>query len=328
MTVLLTGGSGFVGSHVAEQLSQAGRKVRALVRATSDTSFLRTLENVELFETSLFDAESLKRAADGVEAIIHAAGLVKARSAEEFHRVNAGGTQSLLSAALAAGSQLKRFVYISSLTAVGPSDAAGKPVTPDTPPRPVTKYGRSKLAAERAAQSHQDELPITIIRPPALYGPRDREFLAFFKSVNLRVLPYMGSTENKLSICYGADTASACIAAIDADVPSGSAFFVDDGEVYTADDLAKAVEAALGRRALVRFSLPRPLLRTAAAAVEFYGKAADRAVMFTPDKCNELFEQWVCDSTATLDALSWKPRVKFAEGAKITASWYRREGWL
>ncbi len=328
MTVLVTGGSGFLGSHVAEQLSLAGRPVRALVRKTSDTSFLRTLENVELVYGAVEDADSLSGAVQGVEAVIHSAGLVKARSTEEFYRVNAGGTENLLQAALKTRSTLVRFVLVSSQTVMGPSDTQGTPVRADATPNPVTRYARSKLAAERAALALKDELPITILRPPAIYGPRDREFLAFFKAVKLGILAYMGSAENKLSIIYGPDAASACIAAIDANVESGSAFFIDDGSVYTAADLAHAIEAGLNKRALIRFALPRGLIRTIAAATEAYGKAADRAVILTPDKCNELFEQWVCDSSGTSEALGWEPKVDFEEGARISAAWYRREGWL
>jgi nucleoside-diphosphate-sugar epimerase len=328
MTVLLTGGSGFLGSHIAEQLSQQGRPVRALVRATSDTRFLRTLEHVELVEAALDDPQALAQAMAGVEAVVHSAGLTKARNSEEFYRVNAQGTKNLLQAAAEAEAPLRRFVLVSSQTVVGPSDAAGTPVTNDAEPHPVTAYGRSKLAAERVALEHQEQLPVTIIRPPAIYGPRDREFLAFFKSVKARVLPYMGPPDSKLSIIYGPDAAAACIKAIDAELPSGTRLLLDDGEVYTQAQLAEAVEAALGRRALIRFSLPRSLLRTAAAATEFVGHATDRAVMFTRDKCNELFEQWVCDGSEARTRLGWQAEVKFAEGARITAAWYQREGWL
>jgi nucleoside-diphosphate-sugar epimerase len=328
MTILLSGGSGFLGSHIAEQLSAAGRPVRALVRRTSDTRLLAKLPHVDLFEAPMEDADALARALDGVEAIIHAAGLVKARSAEEFHRVNAQGTRSLVEAAAKADPRPRRFVLVSSLTVTGPSDALGTPVTPDTDPKPLTRYGRSKLAGERAALDHKDDLSIVILRPPALYGPRDREFFAFFKAVKSRILPYTGSPDGKLSISYGPDAASACVAALDADVPSGSIFFLDDGEIYTLADLGRHIESALGTRALVRFPLPQSLLRIAATATEAYGKALDRPMMFTPDKCQELFAQWVCDASATGPALGWKPKVKFPEGARLTAAWYRHEGWL
>lgn len=328
MTILLTGGSGFLGSHIAEQLSKAGRKVRALVRKTSDTRFLETLENVELTEGAVGDVDSVLTAAKGVTAIVHSAGLVKARTPEEFHKVNAGGTETMLAAALQEKGTLKRFVLVSSLAAAGPSDAQGTPVSIDAAPQPVTHYGRSKLAAERATLAKKGDVPVTIIRPPAIYGPRDREILAFFKALNARILPYMGSTANKLSMIHGADCARACIAAIDADVASGSTFFVDDGNVYTFDDLVKNAEAALGRKAWLRFPIPKPVIRTAAFASETYGRLTNTAVMLTRDKCNELFDQWVCDGSIAREQLAWKPEHNFRDGAKSTVAWYKSEGWL
>jgi 2-alkyl-3-oxoalkanoate reductase len=328
MSILITGATGFLGSHVAEQLSQSGRAVRALVRSTSDTRFLRSLAHVELVEGAIDDAESLKRAAAGATAIVHVAGLVKARSSEEFMRVNAGGTERLLEAALTANGALKRFVLVSSLAAGGPSDALGNPVSVDSPARPVTQYGRSKLGGEQAALARKAELPITILRPPAIYGPRDREILAFFKSIKLGVLPLLGSSQNKLSMSYGPDCARACIRAIDADVPSGSVFSIDDGAVHTMAELIAEAESALGRKALLRLPLPRRVVHGAAFLSETYGRFTNRAVMLTRDKCNELFDQWVCDSTSAQKALAWAPSVPFAEGVKRTVEWYRGAGWL
>lgn len=328
MTILITGGSGFLGSHVAEQLSRAGRKVRALVRKSSDTSFLRTLPNVELVEGAVDDRASVLAAAKGVTGIVHAAGLVKARNPEEFMRVNAGGTENLLAAALENRDTLKRFVLVSSLAAVRPSDGAGNPIPEDAEPRPVTHYGRSKLAAERAALAKKDELPITILRPPAIYGPRDREIFAFFKSIKLGLLPLLGSTQNRLSMIYGADCGAACIAALDRDTPSGSVYHIDDGKVHTMEELIVLAEAAMGRRAKIRMHLPRPLVATAALGSELYGRLTNTAVMLTRDKLNELFEQWVCDSTRARRELDWKPEVPFEEGIKLTIAWYKQAGWL
>jgi nucleoside-diphosphate-sugar epimerase len=326
MTILLTGGSGFLGSHVAEQLSRSGCKVRALVRRTSDTRFLRTLPSVELFEGAVDDPASLERATDGVEAVVHAAGLVRARSADEFRRINAGGTENAIRAAR--GKKLKRFVLVSSLAAVGPSDREGRPVPHDAKPRPITHYGRSKLEAEYAALASSHEVPVTIVRPPAIYGPRDREILAFFKALSSGVLPYMGSTENKLSMIFGADAAAACVRAIDAEVPSGASYFIDDGGVYTFAELVQAAERAVGKRAWLRVPLPRALIRAAALGSEMYGKGTGRAMMLTRDKCNELFAQWVCDGGAARRALDWQPRVPLERGMALTVEWYRQAGWL
>jgi len=328
MTVLLSGGSGFLGSHIAEQLSRAGRTVRALVRRTSNTSFLETLAGVELCVASMSDRDAVVKAAEGCSAIIHCAGVVKARSEDEFNRVNVGGTETMLAAAQSIKESLRRFVHVSSGTVTGPSNAQGDPVPVDAPPRPLTPYARSKRAAERACLAFTGELPITILRPPAIYGPRDREILAVFKAVNLRMLPYMGSPRNKLSMIHGADCAAACIAAIDADVPSGSIYSLTDGRVHEFGDLVMAIEEALGTRAWVRFPLPERLVRAVALANEGYGKLTDQAVMLTREKCNELFNQWVWDGEPAFEALGWKPTVDIRDGIKETADWYRAHHWL
>lgn len=327
MKVFLTGGSGFLGSHIAEQLSEAGTQVRAMVRSSSNTSFLSRLPNVELVSANIRDLDSLTAAMEGTTHVIHSAGLVKAKSPAEFHRVNAAGTINLLEAAKRHGA-MQRFVLVSSLAVCGPSKD-GKPLPSSTAPNPVTHYGRSKLAAERAALAMKDELPITILRPPLIYGPRDQEVYAFFKAVKYGVLPYMGSTARGVSAVYAVDCALACIAALRADVPSGSCYCVEDGHTQTLGELVAQIEAALGKRAWLRVPVPRRLLEMAAAGSEFFGKATEQAVMLTRDKCNELYApHWVCDASETRRDLGWAPKVPFDRGARITAEWYRREGWL
>ena len=326
MKVLVTGGSGFLGSYVAEQLSKDGHEVVALVRKSSNKKFLAALPNVTFAYGSVEDAEAVDAAADGVEAIVHSAGLVKARTPAEFELVNVDGTKNLLAAAKKRG--IRRFVYVSSLTAVGPSQD-GKPVPADRVCNPVTHYGRSKLKAEKAVLAAKDELHVTVIRPPMIYGPRDNETFTFFQMVSGRVLPFLGDGRNTLSIVYGADAASACVRALFADVPSGRCYFVEDGHVYVWRDMLAELERVLERRALLRFSIPFFVLRGAAVATESWGKVRKKAVMLTRDKVNELAApHWVCDAQTTRDELGWTPQVDWARGARLAAAWYRAEGWL
>lgn len=328
MRVLVTGGSGFLGSYVCEQLAAEGHVVRALVRPASDRKVLSTLPRVEFAAGAIEDPASLARAVLGVDAIIHAAGLVKARRPEDFFATNAQGTENLLRAAEAGAPGLRRFVYVSSLAAVGPSDD-GTPVPDDAEPRPVTHYGRSKLAGERAVLAAKDRLKVTVIRPPLIYGPRDRETLAFFSSVKNGVLPLIGDGSNTLSVIYGKDCAAACVKAISADAPSGRTYFVDDGEVYVWKDALHEVERALGRKAFVRVGLPLGVVRAAAAATQLYGKLTNTAQMLTLDKVNELRQKhWVCSGAGARAELGWAPATRWSEGVRETAAWYRSAGWL
>lgn len=204
MTILVTGATGFLGSHVAEQLSREGRKVRALVRETSNLDFLKTLDDVEFVYGSVDDKEACKRATEGVTGIIHAAGLVKAKSTDDFRRVNMEGTENLVLGAEQAGT-VKRFVFVSSQAVGGPSDAAGSPVRVGEESPPVTAYGRSKLMAEKILLNSKKAVNCTILRPPAIYGPRDSEILIFFKAVRNGVLPLTNPLEAKYSMIYGPD---------------------------------------------------------------------------------------------------------------------------
>jgi 2-alkyl-3-oxoalkanoate reductase len=327
MKVLITGGSGFLGSHVAQQLGAAGHEVRAMVRKTSDTRFLKTLPNVTLCEGTVEDRDSCFEASKGVEAIIHSAGLVKARAPAEFHRTNVEGTQNMLDAALGQGGAIKRFVLVSSLTTRA-SSPDGKRLPPDAPPRPVTAYGRSKLEAEQLALRTSEKLHVTAVRPTGIYGPRDREMLQLFQYAKMRVLPYIGRPEGKLTLIHGEDCARAIVLCLTADIPSGRAYDLDDGEIYSRADLAEGLENAVQKKAWVSFPLPNALVFGVGALSEVYGRVANKAVMLKREKVEELLQQWVGDSEPARKELGFKPQITWRDGAASTAQWYKANGWI
>jgi nucleoside-diphosphate-sugar epimerase len=327
MKVLVTGGSGFLGSHVAEQLSTSGHEVRALVRKSSNRKFLSTLKTVELVEGSVEDRRSVDAAMKGVNAVVHSAGAVKAKSEADFFETNTQGTVNLLEAAIEHAPDLARFVHVSSLEACGPS-LDGKPVSLDQQ-RPVTTYGRSKLAAEREVLARKAKLPVVILRPAAIYGPRDVEILEAFRAVRKRQYPVIGDGKMIACYTYGPDCARACVQAIDAKIESGSIYFVDDGEPMSmAHAMGEVLPEALGTRPLVRMGVPFPVLSLASFGVEAYGKVRGKAVMLTREKVAMLKHHWVCESKKTRDDLGWSPEVRFPDGVRLTAKWYEENGWL
>ncbi|MGH7434659.1 MAG: NAD-dependent epimerase/dehydratase family protein [Polyangiaceae bacterium] len=326
MKVLVTGASGFLGGHVVERLAARGDRVRAMVRASSKKGHLEKVPNVELFEGPLEDPDRAAAAVDGVDAVVHVAGLVKARSTDEFFAVNVGGTSNLVAPARKRGASLKKFVFVSSLVACGPS-ADGSPVPADQE-IPNNAYGRSKLAAEKVVLGAAGDMPSVILRPGAIYGPRDGEIFELFQTVNRGLLPLVGGGGAKGSWVYATDCADACIRAIEADVPSGSRYFVDDGTAITQKQLFADIEKALGRRALVRANLPRALVMGVARGVETFGRLANRPVMFTAEKADMLMQHWVCSSEVTRQELAWTPAVSWEEGLRRTVAWYRENKWL
>jgi nucleoside-diphosphate-sugar epimerase len=328
MRVLVTGASGFLGGHVVERLSARGDKVRALVRKTSKRDVLSKLPNVELFEGSVERADVLVDAVADVDTVVHVAGIVKARNADEFFSVNVGGTANLVEAARRRrnGKRL-RFVCVSSLEASGPS-ADGTPVPVDQE-NPITAYGRSKLAGEKVTLAAKEDLHVVILRPAAIYGPRDREILEVFKSIQRGLLPLVAGGDALGPWVYATDCAEACVRAMEADVPSGRVYFVDDGcGAITQKQLCADAERALGKKALVRANLPVGLLMTVARGVEVFGRVTNRPVMLTREKADMLLHHWVCSSDATRKELGWEPKVRWEEGVRLAVKWYRDNGWL
>ncbi|MGD0524883.1 MAG: NAD-dependent epimerase/dehydratase family protein [Polyangiaceae bacterium] len=326
MRVLVTGGSGFLGGHIVEALSARGDEVRALVRKTSNTGHLEKLPRVELFEGSIEQVDRVTEAVDGVDAIVHSAGIVKARGTDEFFAVNVGGTSNLVEAARKRGKSLKRFVHVSSLEACGPS-ADGTPVPPDQE-NPVTAYGRSKLAAEKVVLSAKDQMPVVILRPAGIYGPRDGEALELIKAVKRGLFPVINGGRSKGVWVYATDCANVCVRAIEADVPSGRVYFVDDGcGAIDASTMFADFERALGKKA-VRAPLPMPVFRSVARGVELFGRLTNRPVMLTREKANMLVQDWVCSSESTRKDLGWQPAVPWSEGVPKAIAWYRDNGWL
>ncbi len=285
MKVLVTGATGFLGSHLAELLVEEGHEVRALVRRTSKTELLDRL-GAEKVTASLETGEGLAEAVRGVDAVVHGAGVVKARSAEEFHRINAGGTENLLAAVRRDNPGIRRFVHVSSLAAHGFPEGP-TPRAIDEEPRPVTHYGRSKLAGEQAVLAAKDDLPVSVIRPPAIYGPRDTEMFAFFQMVARRLVPFLGDRQNRLSLIYAPDCARALLDMLEKDHPSGSVYFVDDGCFYTQEEFAQIVAEVLGVRTM-SFQVPIGVVSVAAVGSELWGKLRGQAMMLTRDKVNEL----------------------------------------
>jgi len=325
--LLVTGASGFLGSHVAERLAKEGHEVRALLRSTSNRAFLAGFPHDEALG-DVTDVGSLHSAVSGVDAVVHTAGLVKARNEADFQAVNTGGTAKLLASIEDAAPEMRRFVYVSSLAAHGPSeDGAPRPV--DAPPNPISAYGRSKLAGERIIRSSSIASRSVIFRPPVIYGPRDPGLAPFFRLAKWRVAPLLMGGRNRISIVYVGDIARAIVQAATAEGDvAGKTYCPEDGHIYSWRDMLSAVEEAVGRRAL-RISTPRWAYAAAAVASEAFGAVTRRAVSLTRDKVREMAQRhWVCSSGGLRRDLGWAPIVSIREGAQLTGDWYHKRGWI
>jgi len=322
MRVLVTGATGFVGSHLVEALRGQQAEVTALVRSPGKAHALEG-HGVRLVPGDLNDSAALERAAADQDIVFHVAGLVAARSEAEFLRANREGTARLLEAAARAGA--RRFVLVSSMAAGGPS-APGRPLTGAEPARPVTAYGRSKLAAEELVRA--GGVPWTILRPPMVYGPRDREVLRVFRFARLGIAPVFGEGTQELSAVHGADLARALVASAVAERAIGRLYYACHPETFTSAAFVRSVGAALGRPVRV-LRVPR---RLGSAALSVTGAAArltGRATILTPDKANEFFQAaWTGDPRPLAEETGWAPEFGLQSGLAHTYEWYRSAGWL
>lgn len=320
MKALVTGGTGFIGSHLVETLVRQGFEVTCLVRNLARQGHLEGLD-VEKVTGDCTDPASLARAIKDADYVFHLAGLTKARNDQEFFAGNVLATQNVVSAVLDAAPNIKRLFYLSSLAAAGPSPD-GIPLKEDCPLLPVSSYGRTKMEGEKAVYSVRDRVPVTIIRPPAVYGPRDKDMLLFFKMVRRGIVPYWGNS--RYSFLYVDDLVNGIIQSAQHEGAIGEIFFLSDGNIYTSDDIIDAISMALQRRAL-KVSIPRAVI----PAVGFLSRFAGRLSIISSDRMKDIQHQyWVCDTGKARTLFGYQPQVTMRTGAQWTADWYRIRQWI
>jgi len=326
MLILVTGGNGFVGSHLVEALLAQGYQVRCLVRRTSDLSFIASLP-LEWVYGALDDRESLERACRGVDAVCHFAGVTKAPDAATYFRVNAQGTRALLEACWKVNRGVRRFVYCSSQAAAGPADGP-EPIDETCPPRPVSHYGRSKLAGEEAVRSYAGRLPVVILRPAATYGPRERDILASFRLVKrgFKLLP--GGGARQVSLIYISDLVQLALRVLEDERAVGQTYFACDGVAHDWEEAMDTLAAVLNKRPL-RIVIPIPLLEAFAALGGMWAKLSKKPFLLNSQKVLEMKQRyWLCDVSKARRELGFVPQVDLATGFARTARWYREHGWL
>lgn len=311
-TVAVTGATGFIGSHVVAQLGRAGWQVRILTRRVPANAQFADVP-VDAVIGTLEDRRAVARLVRGADAIVHAAGRIKARSHAEFFAANATGTRLLVEAAIAAGNR-PRFVLLSSIAARQPQ---------------ISDYAASKLAGEAELTRLDGELPWSILRPPAVYGPGDRETLAFFRALRrgLAMLPPVRN--QRLSLLHVGDLAAAIVAILDAPSALAGVQELDDGHGgYGWDEMISVAARHLGVRPL-RLPIPGLLLTGVAHLNEALHRATGEIAMLTPGKVREMLHaDWTSRDGAVTAATGWHPQVDLDQGFAETIAWYRRNGWL
>ncbi len=324
--VLITGANGFVGYHLIAEALKNNLEVFAAVRKSSKTDHLSSFD-IQYTYPDFDDVSSLKMELDKnkYDYIIHAAGVTKARSEKEYNDINAGYTHNLAAAAIESGINLKKFVFISSLAAVGPLNTLNGIITEETIPNPVTAYGKSKLLAEENLKAFSS-LNYNILRPTGVYGPRDKDIFIFFKQLTRGIEPYIGNMQQKFSFIYVTDLAKAAIKALYAG--NQKTYNLSDGNFYDRYELGKLTKEVLNLRT-IKFHLPVNFVKLVARVSEKYSSLKNKAAVLNVEKLNELMAvNWYCNIEQAKADLGFYPVYNLKAGVTETLAWYKSNKWL
>jgi nucleoside-diphosphate-sugar epimerase len=306
--IAVTGATGFVGQALCQTLLDQGFQVRALVRNPARAESLRT-SGVKLLVGNFSDTSTLTELITGSDAVIHCAGAVRGATQEDFDRVNVQGLKQLIQV-IQTSNPKTRLLCLSSLVAREPA---------------LSFYATSKFRAEQVLQTEAQGLQWTVIRPPAVYGPGDKELLPLFKLIAKGFLPVPGSADSRLSIIHINDLVSAIIAWLEQETPAQGIYAVEDGceAGYSWRDLGTIVGTLTGRKVRL-VPLPGCLLDTFARINSALAKRLGYAPMLTPEKLRELrHRDWVCSSEAFSQQFNWQPQLELQQGLEQTPGWKR-----
>jgi nucleoside-diphosphate-sugar epimerase len=323
--ILVTGGTGFIGRHLVERLVAKGRPVRCLVRSSSQLGGL-PIGSIELANGDLAsgpEGASLAQALEGVDTVIHLAGITKARAVSDYHTGNAAATANLLRAA----GDVRRFVHVSSLAAAGPSER-DRAIDEETEPHPVSHYGRSKLAGEEAVRKSALWERSVIVRPPVVYGPRDTDVFQVIAAAARGWIVRLGRAERRFSMIYVGDLVEGLMAAADREGAGGRIYFMAHTESASWDEFGSEAARIMGRTARI-VTIPEKAAYAMGACAEWWSKFSGKPGILSRDKVTEgCCAGWLCDAGRARRELGFSAPTGMEEGLRRTLDWYKEAGWL
>jgi nucleoside-diphosphate-sugar epimerase len=329
--VLITGASGFIGGFLVEKALQRGDEVWATVRKNSDRSRL-TDTRIHLIDLPLDHAEKMTeilRELGRFDWVIHNAGITKALYRDAYFEGNAGNTRRLVLALQLSGMVPDKFLFVSSLAALGPAPSDQTMVRENQVPHPLTPYGESKRSTEQFLESLENHFPWVAVQPTAVYGPWERDILSFIQLVNKGLELTIGTQVQKLSFVHAEDLVAAIFKILETTGALHRKFIVSDGKSYQTSDLGAAVRQGLGRKHTLKIKIPIAVIRQIAGISEMVGRWRKKPSPLNRDKIPELAaSNWHCDATPLLQELKFTPTYDLYQGMNQTIQWYKAHGWI
>lgn len=338
--ILITGATGFIGGFIVDEALRRNMDVWVAVRRNSSRKYLKD-SRINFIEINLADEDGMTAKLKDMKPdyVVHAAGVTKCIHKEDFSRINTEGTKNLVKAIIKSGTQLKKFVYVSSLSVYGPihEDMPYKEIKENDTPRPDTEYGKSKLEAEKFLHdisannddtTGQPMLNYIILRPTGVYGPREKDYFMMAKSISRHVDFAVGYKPQDLTFVYVTDVVQAIFLALDHG-KCGKSYFLSDGQVYRSTTFSELIRSELGNPWWIRITAPIWVLRIITFVGEYTGRVTGKISALNNDKYNIMKQRnWRCDITPATEELGYKPTVQLQEGVHRTIKWYKENGWL
>jgi len=327
MKFLVTGGTGFVGSHLVDLLCEKGFEVICPVRSA------RSLRHLSPKAAAVIPLDTLEGYAIShgpFDYVIHVAGATRALTYEAYHDANVLFTSKLLRifSREPLRSRLQRFIHISSQAVVGPSNDTDTPKEEDAPPAPISWYAHSKMEAEKAVTEAGQYIPVTIVRPSTVFGPRDADVLGVFKAVRWRIAPYIAGPDRFVSIIYVEDLTTGILAAALSPTSVGKTYFLTNTRPVIWREFVLQVADVCGTPG-VSLPLPTALVRFTAFLGDTASRLAHRPLLIRSDKLQELLQTaWVCSPEKARRDFGWRARTPLEEAIRKTFEWYKTHGWL
>lgn len=331
---LVTGSTGFIGSSLIEELNTLGIEVAALTRSTSSLKNLEGMQFTRVYG-DLSDRESLERAVADVDYVFHLAGVITAKNRKGFFNANAEGTRLLAETVAKARPGLSRFVYVSSLAAGGPANGDFSPRVETESDSPVSAYGESKLEGEILLRPFTDIFPITVVRPPMVYGPRDPATFIFVQMVARNLIPLVSpsgkSDHKRFSVVHVKDLVRGIVQAGMVSVEqvrSGEVFYLTGDEIVTYHELMSTIAEAMEKDPF-RFRIPVAALKCGAYALDALGRVTGKTYALNRDKLNEILpDAWTCSNEKAKRLFGYRPELNFRAGMQNAVEWYKQAGWI
>ena len=323
---VVTGANGFVGSHLVDHLLEKNYEVRCIVRKSSDLKWLNG-KDIKIFDCGLLDIEGMSKAFQNADYIYHVAGVVKSKKPEGYFKGNVDTTKALLDAACMNVSTLKRVLVVGSLTTVGPSTNE-TPADENIIPKPITTYGRSKLAQEELANSYKGKLPITICRAPAVYGERDTEIFVFFQTFNKGLMTTIGFDRKAISLIHVRDLVEGFVLAAQSEKAKGETYFISSDKYYTWDEVGEVTGKIMSKKPF-KVAVPHPVVYSVPAIAQFLSLFSRKPATLNLEKAKDITQHaWICSTSKAAKDFGYRQKISLEQGIERTVNWYRQMKWL